>query len=381
MNKEFQFTGEWSSKIVLETFSILDNPEYSVSGQDTKKGVFNLEINAVGNCNPNPEIEQLNAINYLLRNQKEILLSLYNYILEVVYPDYKYSFDEKEYEEYFPEIHSPKDLKKVVGISEILILDYKKNNVAYVIITFESCWYEGYYLAIIMHQSRLIANCRYRDLSYQDILDDGGNDHYEESLSKYGATPNQFGLYLPILNDDKLKPWQKEVNERKIKNCISGNPEFIKDIISKNIIGCNDKIQYHTIMSLCVVSRNYDLTEYLLTQGCSIGNSLYYCIGRRFDKDFVVFLLNKGANINALVCKDNTRTILFSEILDLVNLLLHKNQDILDSLKRINFLIENGADLSNCNGKGDGYLELLKEHWSEYLLVKINIENIIKYLQ
>lgn len=101
-----------------------------------------------------PTSEQLNAINFIKSNQKELVEAFFKYTKEVLYPTHIefIGYDETS----FPEINSTEDLRKSLGLSEIYIWKEHKNEISYVAFSFDFTGDFEHGVKLIVHQNRIL---------------------------------------------------------------------------------------------------------------------------------------------------------------------------------------------------------------------------------
>jgi len=379
MKEQFEFKGEWESKMVLQEFATLDNVEYRKRHHKLRTEEFILIIEDEHNCNPFPEKEQLNAINYLINNQTAILNSIFDYSLNSIYPTYKEFQSKEEYPECYPELNAIGDLRKLLGINEIIISSLKKEDHSYIVFDFSTCLDHEHGLYIIFHKGRIVENGSIGDLSYEKVESEGGNRNYKQSQLQFGDSPTLHGLHIADPEIGKLKPWQQEFNQNRIGKIIHNDPKLFKKLIEEEVIFGDLELYNHSVFEMCVRKRNFELIEYLAKKGGSFGHSIGFCVGEKFDLRLLKFLIDLGADINKPIY--NNQSILFKEIYDLAQLMFHNKTVFERPKERIKDILKLGGDLDNCDGKGTDYFELLKKRYAEHFLIRTNIREIIEELK
>ncbi|XRE44881.1 hypothetical protein ACIVBQ_003085 [Tenacibaculum discolor] len=132
-----------------------------------------------------PQGFQKNAINYFYENQEKVLNSICNGIIEH-YPKLMeiYSVEEYDDEYGFPELKSIEDVKRIIGIGNIHILDDQKDDYSYLGFECGCPWDEEHGLGIIIHKERVI-DVGSADISFsgsKDLRKDNGTYTEEERL-------------------------------------------------------------------------------------------------------------------------------------------------------------------------------------------------------
>ena len=76
-----------------------------------------------------------------------------------VYPEWRENYKEflgEELEDRMPELHSPSDLKTLIGLSTIHVLSVERDGLAYVGFEFGCEWEEEHGLGVMLHGNRII---------------------------------------------------------------------------------------------------------------------------------------------------------------------------------------------------------------------------------
>ncbi|MBQ4822109.1 hypothetical protein [Aquimarina sp. MMG016] len=143
-----------------------------------------------------PQEFQKKALEYFNNNQTDVLNALCLGIIEY-YPKLMKVYDITEFDEEFgfPKIQNIDDVKKVIGIGNIHILDDKKDELSYVGFECGCPWDEEHGLGIIMHKERVI------DVGAADIAFSGSKE-----LRKDNGTYTE----EERLEDEK---WEKQIAE------------------------------------------------------------------------------------------------------------------------------------------------------------------------
>lgn len=132
------------------------NEDLSKRGEESRnKGDVELMFNTEDyEFTTNPSKEQLNALEYIKTHQKELLEAFYKYTKEVLYPVHIefIGYDEIS----FPELKSLDDLRKSLGIFEILIWKHHKEDTAYVAYWFEFTGDFEHGVILIAHKNRIL---------------------------------------------------------------------------------------------------------------------------------------------------------------------------------------------------------------------------------
>lgn len=107
--------------------------------------------------NPEITIEHVNAYQYLTSHSAQIQDS----ILQRLFSEYsnlqaEYGYDEDEAKEFMPDINNIDQFKKLIGLSEIHIMNVSKENIAYVGYQFGCTWDDEHGIGFMTHKHRII---------------------------------------------------------------------------------------------------------------------------------------------------------------------------------------------------------------------------------
>ena len=335
----FEFKGDWVTKINLNEFSILNNPEYSRDIELISKGIFDLEIFDIRNENPDPETFQINAINYLenTNNQKQILTSLLIYCRDIIYPHYKEFMWEKEYPECYPKLENEKDLHKLLGINRIIIKRIDKDEFAYYILDCSSCLDYEHGIKITLYKDNVIDHGE--DWDDQKVCEHKGIDYltyHKKSVEEFNK--RDLVLTEPNPKYGKLKPYQKDQNEfYPIGLYHAGQFDKLITELENGVIA-NSEIVMAKLLPLSIYHEKENMTQYLLPKfGRGQHESFKYALQKdRFD--LLETLIKQGYDINEQVAQDSS---FYDSIREIVNC-LNKNKEFNHISKRLKFLLQNG---------------------------------------
>jgi hypothetical protein len=104
-----------------------------------------------------PLPEQRQAYQLLLDTESNVG----NSILEAIFAKYpgmrkSYGYDDDEAAELMPEIERPKQLRKLIGLSEVHVLNVAKVGIAYIGFEFGCTWDSEHGLGVMTHRDRVI---------------------------------------------------------------------------------------------------------------------------------------------------------------------------------------------------------------------------------
>lgn len=210
--EEFQFNGDWETIIFLsKLWKERDRPNNAFRQKQLNSETFELLIDDVFDEEPDPSKEQLNTISFLQEetNQDKIIANLFNYIVEVISPEYQ------ELSERFPKLSELKDLKEVIGLDHVIVLRFGKADHAYYNLMFETSLDREHGLGFVMHKDIIIEHGGIGDLSYEQVAKHMGMEYeaYLQYQSKIQTEPTKT-YQKPSKKYGKLKPWQKELNSQ-----------------------------------------------------------------------------------------------------------------------------------------------------------------------
>lgn len=217
--RKFEFTGKWKFEIESKFFSKLNsNKLFRHESFDEHRALLNklkvpLNITDERTLKPDPEIEQINAINFILNNEEKIYQSIYRNLKEFVIPETKKHFDlENEDMEtvnyWFPKLSSPEDMKNTVGILGISVDIEYRNDIAWTSYMFEFSADEEHGLIMNFEGDKFLYFGEL-DTSHSQIMTKDEFNKYVRKLNK--SHPAQ--IHEPDPKYGVLKPWQIDAND------------------------------------------------------------------------------------------------------------------------------------------------------------------------
>ena len=107
--------------------------------------------------NPSITTDHMNAYNYLTTHSEQIQAS----ILKRLFLDYKnlqadYGYDDDDAKEIMPDVESVDGFKKLIGLSQIHLMNVNKDGYAYVGYEFGCTWDDEHGLGFMTHKDRII---------------------------------------------------------------------------------------------------------------------------------------------------------------------------------------------------------------------------------
>ena len=323
--KLYKFEGDWESKYQFDAFKGLQSREGVNKSKEANKGsdgTVRLLITDELDDSVDPKQEQINAINYIIDNPKEIQKTLFK-TLELEYPKlkemYGYSEDDEDSLEWFPKVQSIGDFRNVFGVGNMFVTIESKNGFSYVGLECRCTWDEEHGLGFLLHKNRLI-KVGGADVAFNSWETYKDNGTYEDvrkeieyrakNIEKIRQSLPKPIRYKPNSKYGKLKPSQIRANKMYENNLIERgyNEEFIELVESNKIdIDVNPGLSM-TFLERAAQFNNLEIVKYILSKNPKvkknvIHRSLGYC-----NRDLVNLLLNSGTDINEL--DDSGRTLL-----------------------------------------------------------------------
>jgi hypothetical protein len=125
---------------------------------DGEEGVYSFDIGGdMVLDNPSILPEHIEAFNYAINNQNEIL----DTIVHALYENYsdmqsEYGYDEDEIKEFMPNVEDINDFKSLIGLSAVHIMNVFKEGFAYIGYEFSCIWDEEHGFGVMMHKDRIV---------------------------------------------------------------------------------------------------------------------------------------------------------------------------------------------------------------------------------
>ncbi|MDF1698306.1 MAG: hypothetical protein P1U56_20825 [Saprospiraceae bacterium] len=336
----FEFNGEWEFDLQLEEFKILNNSEYIDDVSNASQGFVKVEIFDEFNANPDPEEYQLNAIHYLLdkQNQARILYNLLIYSREIIYPHYKEFMWESEYPECYPKLNTIVDLNKLYGIYQISIKRIGHLDHAYYIFNCNSCLDYEHGITITLHKDEVIDHgenwedkkvCEHKGIDYST---------YSKQATK-AYNHREAVLTEPHPKYGKLKPWQKNQNDRYPFELYRTNKmdEFIQAI--DNGVFPSEPVTSR-ITELSIIHGKEPVTQLLLARKPKYAYAAFKEALKKDRFDITDMLLEQGYAIN----EQRAQRSHFYETIGFLSKAISNEENINVYKIRLKYLLANGLD-------------------------------------
>lgn len=130
----------------------------SIDENENSNGEFGISIGGdmVVN-NPSIKIAHVNAYDYLTTYSEQVQNSILTRLL-TEYKDLQteYGYDGDEAKEFMPDVNNIEQFKKIIGLSQIHIMEVSKDNIAYVGYEFGCSWDDEHGIGFMTHKDRII---------------------------------------------------------------------------------------------------------------------------------------------------------------------------------------------------------------------------------
>jgi len=195
-NEMYKFDGNWEFQIKLDS---LNNFSWNKTESTVK-----IIIRDFLNNDLEPYDEQIECINYIIKNQNQVEQT----ILDTIWKNWEEIKEIHEIDEWedSPIIKETNDLYKLIRIDEIYIHPLHKNNISYFGVLGDCMWDEEHGLGIILHRNRVI------EFGGAEEADAGGSEASDSPDNNRPDEPNIPILYKHHPKFGTLKPSHREAN-------------------------------------------------------------------------------------------------------------------------------------------------------------------------
>jgi hypothetical protein len=151
----------WTGEVVLPSWAGFQSRRGSygsVNSDAESDGTVRLTVVPDNSNEPShPSPDQSRAFQLLLGSEATVSDS----VLNAIYSTYSgmrrsYGYDEEEAKEIMPEIESAKQLRRLIGLSSIYILNVAKDGIAYIGFEFGCTWDGEHGLGVMTHRERVV---------------------------------------------------------------------------------------------------------------------------------------------------------------------------------------------------------------------------------
>lgn len=295
---EIEFTGEWSMKMKFEELAQIrssalntrDRPSFENEEavrdkekfKDLSNGIVRVNILEELDSPSEPTKQQLLAINFIASNQMNIIKSIYNLLTEI-YPDEVIknnggidtidSCDEK-WVSRLPSLKMESDLKNVIGLIDVEILEEHKKGLSFYAINFYACWDEmidgmyQYGFHVLMHENTVFDWDTERMYNMEKIYEDIGLD-YEVREKKTDNHVNSIDcIIVPHKKYGKLRPSEEFFNEKFPFRLLYNNhtTRFI-ELVEQKVLDINNKtFDWSELLRVAISKENERILNYLIVE-------------------------------------------------------------------------------------------------------------------
>jgi hypothetical protein len=210
MDSKFVFDGVWESiSIQLAEFAILDHPELT-RGKGGEGLITFYDPNTLA---VDPAPAQMKTVEWLMdaANQRSVLVTLLPYLKNVIYPKWKTFISAEEYPEAYPALNAVRDLRNIVGLSEISVLDYQINGQAIFAIHWSSFLDYEHGVSTVHNRETILTFGEGYEYELPPSAVAAGRyvyDQPEDPSSRY-SNNDDYSWYLPHPKYGKLRQWQR----------------------------------------------------------------------------------------------------------------------------------------------------------------------------
>ncbi len=151
----------WTGEIVLPSWAGFQSRRGaygSVSSRNESDGSAQLHIMPQKERARTPPLpEQERAFRLLLEKERVVADSVLRAIFQT-YPGLRdnYGYEDEEAAELMPDIERPGQLRPLIGLSDVHILNVAKGGIAYIGFEFGCTWDEEHGLGVMTHQERVV---------------------------------------------------------------------------------------------------------------------------------------------------------------------------------------------------------------------------------
>jgi hypothetical protein len=152
----------WVGKVKLPSWAGFQARGGAYGSRSSKKrsdGTVRLDVAVEDDeAQTPPNAAQIAAMRHLLDNEKAVASAVLEAIFEM-YPEAKAEYEAgygEEEDETLPTISDPKELRALMGLSTVHILDVKKGAAAYIGFEFGCAWEEEHGAGVMTHRGRVV---------------------------------------------------------------------------------------------------------------------------------------------------------------------------------------------------------------------------------
>jgi len=151
----------WTGEVVLPSWAGFQSRRGAygaVNSRAASDGSARLTVTPQSGDPPTPPVgEQARAFGLLLENERAVADSVLRAIL-AAYPGLRdaYDYDEEEVAELMPDIERAEQLRGLIGLSHVHVLNVAKDGIAYIGFEFGCTWDDEHGLGVMTHRGRVV---------------------------------------------------------------------------------------------------------------------------------------------------------------------------------------------------------------------------------
>ena len=288
----YQFDGQWEFSLQFEILKHFRNASGPYTGFVKGANTGKVKVSIVDEMTPDPDPKpgQIEALNYLLENSEIVFLKLAEYAFEEYPKIKKRYYGDEEAPEDMPDLKHVDEIRNLIGVGNIFIHCDEKEGLANIGFECGCTWDEEHGLGIVMNRTELIRI-----------------GQAEEAFSSNQTAPGYIHPQKPIKHKahpkyGTLKPYQISENKYYETRLISGkhNDTFIQ-LVNEGEINLRKKPlpNVNSFMDTAIRSKNYEIAQFLLDKGLSIGSTINHCMSGGFNQEVYDFVIKNGGHIDS----------------------------------------------------------------------------------
>jgi len=302
---QYEFERNWNPKIHVTTLSKLGSSDMFKADhrlnwirtlyEDHQLNKVQFRIEAAKNENDVPEKSQLNAINYILNNEKKIYQSIYENLIQVVYPYYSELYEE-DLQEYAP-LSKIDNLPKVLGLVEITVNLMNQNDTAWCTYMFQWKGEEEHGLSMLFEGSKFLKHSGAGDMWFNEIVP----KEELETLRKEWNIQMPKKMYYPNQELRSYKPWQLQSTLNYLLNLLKENKiDEFKNLVAQEEFDVNQKFPADGFPLIEEVVRKgfFEAGKYLFDMGAKIDGLMHFGNPYYENTYRIEFVHSVNGNIN-----------------------------------------------------------------------------------
>lgn len=151
----------WAGEVVLPSWAGFQSRRgayNSVSSEAPSDGTVELTVDAGEDSHSPPLPAQVNAFRYLVDNEALVAGAVLQAIFSAYpsLPAVLYGYDDEEAAELAPQLHQAEQLRQLIGLSSVHILNFSKGGIAYIGFEFGCTWDAEHGLGVMTRRDRVV---------------------------------------------------------------------------------------------------------------------------------------------------------------------------------------------------------------------------------